>query len=146
MIQKFCKLLTERLQCGNYRNLRSLFFGKNFVKVTFLLSLAKEITKQVIRRNIFSVRVNFRNFHSVHCWLTKILATTSCSPHEMRLKKLGAIFQFGCFCVSIVPQFHENFHTGFWFFGVPIVAQNICLNEYMWNFAVHLCHRWNFQT
>ena len=62
------------------------------------------------------------------------------------IKKLGAFFSTWCFCVSIVPQFHENFHAGSWYFGVPIVTQNICLNEYMWNFAVHLWHHHNFHT
>ena len=38
----FCKLShdfgnVDGTQCGNYGNLLSLFFGKNFVKVTFLL-------------------------------------------------------------------------------------------------------------
>ena len=100
-------------QCGNYGNLLSLFYGKNFVKVTFLLRnhvldrwfdefffnetrvnfcnfynynitvwklcltlfwqkfresnvFTKQITKKLIWRNIFSVRLNFSFFHNVN--------------------------------------------------------------------------------
>ena len=45
-------------------------FGKNFVKVTFL-----EITKELIWRKKFSVRVNFCNFHST-VWIAEILSHT----------------------------------------------------------------------
>ena len=38
------------VQCGNYGNSLSLFFGKNFVKLTVLL---KQLTKELIWRNIF---------------------------------------------------------------------------------------------
>ena len=46
-------------QCGNYGNLLSTYLWQNFVKVTFLLNKWFD--------EIFSVRGNFRNFHSVCC-------------------------------------------------------------------------------
>ena len=49
-------------QYGNYGNLLSLFFGKNFVKVTFLL---KKLLKSWFDE-IFLVTVNFCYFHSVY--------------------------------------------------------------------------------
>ena len=53
----------DTAQCGNYGNLVSHFFGKNFVKATVLLNKSLEL----IRRNIFSVRPNLSFFHTVHC-------------------------------------------------------------------------------
>ena len=49
-------------QCGNYGNLLSRLFERNFVKATFQ---TKGVTKMLISRNIFSVRVNFSIFHTV---------------------------------------------------------------------------------
>ena len=52
--------------CGICRNLLSHFFGKNFVKTTFLLT--KSLSKYLIWRNMFSVRVNFSFFHTRNNW------------------------------------------------------------------------------
>ena len=46
-----CAYLEKYAHCGNYGNSLPHFFGKNFVKVTFLLK--KEITKELIWRNSF---------------------------------------------------------------------------------------------
>ena len=48
-------------QCGNYGNLLSHFFDKNFVKATFLL---KKILKSWLD-DFFGVTVNFLLFHTV---------------------------------------------------------------------------------
>ena len=51
-----------RTQCGNYGNLLSHFFGKNFVKATS--ALEKLLTK-LSSRNFSTVRVNFSFFNTV---------------------------------------------------------------------------------
>jgi len=52
----------KKFKCGNYRNSLSCLFDKNFVKATVLL---KEVSKELIWRNIFSVREDFSFFHTV---------------------------------------------------------------------------------
>ena len=52
--------------CGNYGNFLSRIFGKNFVKLTFLLN--KLVAKGLIWRNIYLVRENFTFFHTVPQW------------------------------------------------------------------------------
>ena len=51
----------NRSQYGNYGNSLSHFFDKNFVKPMFF---TKGATKELISRNIFSVRENFLLFHT----------------------------------------------------------------------------------
>ena len=48
-------------QCGNYGNLLSRYFDKNFVKAIS----TKEVTKELISRDIFSVRVNISFLHTL---------------------------------------------------------------------------------
>ena len=64
-------------QCGNYGNLLSHLFDKNFVKVFNVFT--KVYNKELIWRNILWVTVNFSFFHlveitEIHChtYLTKI--------------------------------------------------------------------------
>ena len=56
------KLAVHMPLCGNYGNILSHIFGKNFVKVTALL---KEILNSWFDE-FFSVRVNSSFFHTVH--------------------------------------------------------------------------------
>ena len=60
-------------------NSLSRIFGKNFLKVTVSKKL---LNKYLIWRNIFSVRVNFRNFHSAQCGKTR----NSLSPKKYFVK------------------------------------------------------------
>ena len=53
---------TVYMQCRNCGK-PSYFFIKNFVKVASSL-IIKEVTKNLISRDIFSVTVNFSNFHT----------------------------------------------------------------------------------
>ena len=54
-------LSVRETQCGNYRNLLLHFFGKNFVKATFLL---KKFRKRPFDEKNY-VRVKFSFFHAV---------------------------------------------------------------------------------
>ena len=51
-------------QCGNWKKMLSHFFGKNYVKCNVLPKDYKEL----ISRNIFSLKVNFLYFHTVYDW------------------------------------------------------------------------------
>ena len=70
------KCRVEVAQCLNYGNLVNLlshFFGKNFVKVTWLLKNLLELVSRIF----FWVRVIFTFFHNMqsnkNCWISIIL-------------------------------------------------------------------------
>ena len=68
MRENFCNPhCTVDSQCGNYRNLVSYSFGKNFVKATFLLN---KLLKSCFDEIFFSVRPIFLFFHNVGLSLT----------------------------------------------------------------------------
>ena len=56
-------------QCGNYEKIRtspSHFYGKNF-RESNVFPIEETLEKKLFSRNVFSVRVNFSFFHTVHC-------------------------------------------------------------------------------
>ena len=68
-------------QCGDYGNFLSHFFGKTFVKATFLL-------KKLLNRwfdEFFLVRVNFSSFHST-LWCTIIVIQSLIFSHAILWK------------------------------------------------------------
>ena len=77
-ISTLCEHNVRQAQCGNYGNLLSYFFGKKFVKTTYLVmnllnSWFDEIPFQ------FSVRENFSFFHTVTGqWKNEKLSLTLC--------------------------------------------------------------------
>ena len=66
--RNFCQKKKRATQCENYENLRSHFFDRKFVKVTFLL---KKNTKELIWRNFLWVTENFSFFHTVSIFFRK---------------------------------------------------------------------------
>ena len=78
-------------------------------------SFTREVTKELISRNIFSVRENFSCFHTVlqssvlHCRKTR----NSLSPKNVSWNQLFTIQQKGCFheIVKSVTVNVFNFHT-----------------------------------
>ena len=69
LLSKHCKIHSvEITEIFSHSFLAKICESDNFTK--------KKLLTTVIWRNIFSVRVNFRNFHSVHCTLWKFRQLT----------------------------------------------------------------------
>ena len=72
MIKFVCKRLSRKYvqrritQCGSFKILLSHFFLQKFRKNNFSVRVTKEVTEELISRNIFQMRVNFSFFHTVY--------------------------------------------------------------------------------
>jgi len=64
--------------CGNYRTLLSHFFGQKFRETNVF---TKEITEELIWRNIFLVRVNVSFYHTVSWEITEIYSYAFLATH-----------------------------------------------------------------
>ena len=88
------------------------FFWQKFRETN---GFTKEITKELISRNIFSVRENFRNFHTVmghyvvkreiHCHAIFF------SSNQLRVKFFSKKLISRNFCEKMVAVNFRNFHT-----------------------------------
>ena len=83
-------------QCENYENLLSLFFGKNFVKITFLL---KKLLKSLFDEKNILMIVNFSFFREM---------TYNLSPFLAKLCEINAFstLQFIC-CFLVLGRFQN---------------------------------------
>ena len=74
-------------KCGNHRNLLSHILGKNFV------FFSKEVTKELIWRNSFSVTVNFPFFHTLPIWTQFEFSWTILNPNQTYLNPILNSFE-----------------------------------------------------
>ena len=84
VIQKLCELHT--VQCGNYENSLSHFFGKNFVKATHLLNTLNRSLKSWFDGKNFQKKTEFvsqtlssSQISNDHLWRNRHICT--CHPH-----------------------------------------------------------------
>ena len=68
-----------QIHSGNFRNSLSRIFGKKYRENN---SFTKEITKDMIWRNIFSVRVNFSLYHTVRLISLEFYVKTWKKTHD----------------------------------------------------------------
>ena len=106
------KVFKNMVTLWKLRKFSLTFFWQKFRETN---GFTKEITKELISRNIFSVRENFRNFHTVmghyvvkreiHCHAIFF------SSNQLRVKFFSKKLISRNFCEKMVAVNFRNFHT-----------------------------------